>query len=318
MHNHRKENKWNRLAASGLIRGQNDDPMMNVSIYSFKLALWMAAILIASGLFHLVKLAWDGSDWNGPLSLRKPGLFGISAGLTVLSIAWLMTQLRPLRFDQGLAKLIAGSLFVEVGLITGQYWRGVPSHFNRATFLDATIENTMLLLILFATVSIFYLTLRTICLLPMERAKSIAIRGGMWLLSLSCVLGILTSVLGDVNVAAGKPYEIWGRAGVLKFPHGVALHAIQLLPIVAWFVQKLRMTHPARLVRSALLSQVFFLLYAIRQTLQGRDRFDWDASGGLILGITCLLGVYPSTMIARAITLHLWHQIHKEREEGMT
>jgi len=162
------------------------------------------------------------------------------------------------------------------------------------------------------------LTFRTIRLLPMEKSKAIAIRGGMWLLSLSCVLGILTSVLGEVNIAAEKPYEIWGRTGVLKFPHGVALHAIQLLPIVSWFVQKLRIPHPVRLVRSALLSQVFFLIYAIRQTLQGRDRFDWDAPGGFIMGITCLLCIYPATMIARAIALHLWHQIHNERKDGMS
>lgn len=198
---------------------QNEDLSTNASIYSFKLALWMAAILIASGLFHLAKLGWDGADWNGPLSLRKPGLFGVSGGLTIWSIAWLMTQLRPLRFDRVLAKLIATSLLIEVGLITWQYWRGVPSHFNHATFLDATIEATMLVLILLATASIFYLTLRTFRLRPIERSMATAIRGGMWLLILSCGLGILTSVLGEVNIAAEKSYEIWGRSGVSPAHH---------------------------------------------------------------------------------------------------
>lgn len=78
------------------------------------MALFMSAILVTSGLLHLAKLVWDGGEWNGPLSLRKPGLFGVSAGLTVWSIAWLMTQLRPIKSDRLVANLITGSLFVEV------------------------------------------------------------------------------------------------------------------------------------------------------------------------------------------------------------
>lgn len=280
---------------------RNEDASSNASIYSFKPALWMAAILIASGFIHLAKLGWDGADWNGPLSLRKPGLFGVSAGLTVWSIAWLMTQLRPQRFDRVLANLVAGSLLIEVGLITWQYWRGLPSHFNHATFLDATIEVTMLVLILFVTASIFYLTLRTSRLRSIERSKAIAIRGGMWLLLLSCGLGILTTVLGEVNIASERPHETWGRAGVLKFPHGVALHAIQLLPMLSWFVNRLRMPYPVLIVCSVLLSQVFFLIYAVRQTLQGRDRFDWDVFGGLILSVTILLCIYPGVIVMRSV-----------------
>lgn len=76
---------------------KKDELSSNASIYSFKLSLGIAAMLIASGLFHLAKLQLDAADWSGPLSLRKPGLFGVSGGLTVWSIAWLMTQLQPAR-----------------------------------------------------------------------------------------------------------------------------------------------------------------------------------------------------------------------------
>ncbi len=286
---------------SSLQSQENHESSTNATISSFKLPLWIAAALIGSGLIHLAKLGWDGADWNGPLSLRKPVLFGVSGGLTVWSIAWLMTQLRPGRFDRVLANLIATCLWVEVALITLQYWRGVSSHFNRATTLDAWIEVTMLALILFATASIFYLTLRTFRLRSIDASQVVAIRGGMWLLSLSCVLGILTTVLGEINVQNDNPYEYWGRAGVLKFPHGAVLHAIQVLPVLSWLAQRLRVPHPDRLVWAALLSQLLFLLYAIRQTLEGRDRFDWDMLGGYLLGATCLLGVYPIAIITGTI-----------------
>jgi hypothetical protein len=275
------------------------------TIYSFRFALWIAAVLISSGLLHLLKLSWDSAEWNGPLSPRKPALFGISGGLTVWSIAWLMTQLRPRRCDRSLADWIALSLLVEVGLITLQYWRGVSSHFNHSTALDTSIEATMLVLILFVTASIFYLTFRTYRLRPMDGSQAVAIRGGMWLLSLSCILGILTTILGQMNLQAGIPYEYWGRAGVLKFPHGAALHAIQVLPILSWLTQGLRVPHRIWLIWSALSSQLLFLLYAVRQTLEGRDRFDFDSYGVFLLVTTCLLGTYPIVMITLAIAQRL-------------
>lgn len=49
-------------------------------------------------------------------------------------------------------------MLAEVGLITIQQWRGVPSHFNRSTDFDATILLWIEGLILFATLVIADLT----------------------------------------------------------------------------------------------------------------------------------------------------------------
>ena len=282
--------------------------VFNESVFAFRPVLWISAILIGSGAFHLAKLGFDGADWAGPLSLRKPALFGISGGLTTWSIAWLMTQLRPRRHDRALANALAMGLFIEVALITIQYWRGVGSHFNHATTIDAAVETAMLGLILAVTLGIFYLTFRTFRLRAIEPAMAIAVRGGMGLLSLSCGLGILTTVLGEVSLASGTSYELWGRAGILKFPHGVALHAIQLLPVVAWFVHWLRLSSPVRLIQALLASQVFFLIYAVWQTSQGRDRFDWDAIGGLLLSIAVLLGLIPALAIVVGCMAYLFRK----------
>jgi hypothetical protein len=200
-----------------------------------------------------------------------------------------------------LINLLSIALLIEVALITLQYWRSVPSHFNRTTRLDASIETTMLCLILFATGAIFYLTWRTLWLRAIEPAMAVAIRGGMGLLALSCLLGIITSVLGEVSVAEGRSSELWGKAGVLKFPHGVALHAIQMLPILAWLARRLGMNDSILIVRSALVAQILFLLYAIWQTVQGRDRFDWDSVGGSILMAVALISLYPALALTDGI-----------------
>jgi hypothetical protein len=297
-HNDLQQNRYRNSQSP--IRPPSDEQSLS-PIRAFTPALWKAGILIASGLFHLAMLAWLGGDWHGPLSLRKPGLFGVSAGLTVWSLAWLLTQLKPRRHDQLLAHGMAWALLIEVGLITCQYWRGVSSHFNRTTPLDASIETAMLVLILIVTLGIFRLTARTYQLRRTDPSMVIAIQAGMWFLSLSCILGILTTLLGGISLARGESYELWGRAGVLKFPHGVALHAIQFLPIIAWLSHRLYPAGSVRLVRAAVASQVAILAYAIRQTFQGRDRFDWDALGGIILGIAVVLGVLPAMAIIKAL-----------------
>ncbi len=119
-----------------------------------KTSLAIAAVLLASGLLHLVLWLGSGQAWEGSVSLRKPALFGISGGLTVWSLAWVIANLPARRHDAWLTRALSWALLVEVSLITLQYWRGVASHFNHTTTLDGIIERTMLVLILLATVAL--------------------------------------------------------------------------------------------------------------------------------------------------------------------
>ena len=256
----------------------------------FPLAIPVTVMLLTSGLVHFAILFWSGSDWEGPLSPRKPALFGISTGVTAWSLAWVMTKLQRQRFDAILFRVLALSLLVEVGLITLQHWRGVPSHFNHATRVDATIEAAMLGLILLVSIGIFWLAIRSAWLIPMDEAVACALRGGIWLLAASCLLGMISTSLGELNQSRGKSPEIWGNAGVLKYPHGAALHAIQVLPIFAWVLSQLRIPGRVGCVGAAIVSQCLFMAHAIWQTSQGRSRLDWDQVGcALFVAAVCSL-----------------------------
>lgn len=269
----------------------------------------MAAVLFASGIVHAVLFVIQGASWEGPLSLRKPILFGISGGMTVLSVAWLMTQLTPQKFDRWIASTFAGALVLEVGLITLQYWRGKASHFNHSTVIDMAIELGMLGLILFATVQLAYLTVRTLWLRDIDLAMAIAIRGGMCLLVLSCLLGIATSVLGEINISAGRSAEYWGKAGVLKFPHGVALHAIQLLPLIALLAKYVGSMHRVRIVLALLGSQVLFLVYAVWQTSRGLGRFEWDNVGAGMFTCSLFLAMLPAIPLCHGLYRRLVRRV---------
>lgn len=259
-----------------------------VSLTRFSLSLWIGAVLFVSGLLHLALGYLTGADWSGPLSFRKPALFGVSAGVTIWSIVWVLTRLVPHRYDRRFAFGIAMGLFVEVGLITLQYWRGVPSHFNRTTVVNATIESIMLGLILLVTIGVAWLCWRSRQLLPMSESEGLSLRAGLWLLLVSCGLGLVITIAGELQLARGQSPEVWGQAGVLKYPHGAALHAIQTLPLLAALLQRLRIDHSAHLLRTTIAAHVAFLVHALWQTINGRARMDVDWTGGLTLGIAGL------------------------------
>ena len=263
----------------------------------FRLPVLIGAILFTSGLLHLLVLFVKGADWDGPLSLRKPALFGISSGVTVWSIAWILTQFVPRRGDQRLANLLSGGLLLEVSLITLQQWRGVSSHFNRSTPVDAVIESTMLGLILLVTTGIAWLCWRTRWLRPMATSQAIAIRAGLWLLLVSCGLGLLITITGEMNLAKGRPPDLWGPAGVLKYPHGAVLHAVQTLPLLAFLMHKFRVRFSSGMMRSAVAAHLLFLGHALWQTFLGRARMDVDVTSAVLLAASGVLLLFPVVAI---------------------
>ena len=82
-------------------------------------------------MFHAAVYLVDGGPWEGPVSWRKPIVFGLSFGITVLTVSWFLTFLR---LRKATAWFVVGVLALaslgEVFLISMQKWRGVASHFN--------------------------------------------------------------------------------------------------------------------------------------------------------------------------------------------
>jgi len=258
-----------------------------------RLLALFGCVLIASGLVHLLVWGIRGGAWEGPVSWRKPILFGISTGLTSLSLGWVWARLPRRRWDEALAAGTAWALLIEVGLIDLQCWRGVASHFNRTTPLDSLLYDAMGGLILFVTLVVVDLTLRRFRAttgLPSDMLS--AARTGLLLLVVSCGLGIWGSIHGDLRVARGLSPEVVGAAGVVKFPHGAVIHALQWLPMLAWGARRagLALGWRQRLVTAAIIGSLLILAYAMVQTLAGRGRFDTTpASAALLVGGAVLL-----------------------------
>lgn len=271
-------------------------------------ARWLVGLglaLVASGLAHGLVWGVRGGAWEGPVTWRKPILFGLSAGLTGLSLGWAWSRLPWRRGDAALACVAAWALFVEVALIDLQAWRGVASHFNRRTPFDSILYDAMGALILVVTAVAVDLTVRAFRQ-PLATAPDmrLALRAGLVFLVVSCGLGIWGSVHGDLRVARGLPPEIMGRAGVVKFPHGMAIHALQWLPLVAWAATRAGLPQGRRtaIVAAATAGTAILLAYALLQTLGGRARFDapWPALVLAATGAALLAGAAGAVAAAWA------------------
>ncbi|MDA0817484.1 MAG: hypothetical protein O2946_07965, partial [Planctomycetota bacterium] len=148
-------------------------------------------LLIVSGVVHLLVWAIDGGPWEGPVTWRKPILFGISGGLTAISAGWAFAKLPRRRWDRLLAWSTAVTLTVEVALIDLQRWRGVASHFNRSTPLDSFLYDAMGGLIVWVTLVSAGLMLRFFrSQVGLPADMLLAARSGLVGLVWSCVLGM--------------------------------------------------------------------------------------------------------------------------------
>ena len=239
--------------------------------------------LVLLGAVHCGVFLVMGGDWEGDVSWRKPILFGFSGGVTVLSFGWMLGKVKRRRFDETFCGMFSLVMVIEVLLITLQTWRGVPSHFNRATLLDAAILNCMEAAIVVATCLIVYVTIRSFGTITATPDMAIAIRGGASLLLFGCLFGFLMLAHGARQIENGHSHSIYGEAGVMKFPHGMPIHAIQYLPCIAWCLQRLNVNVQTRVwaVSSALISICLFTGFSLFQTFSGLARFEftWLSAG---------------------------------------
>ena len=269
-----------------------------------------ALVLIGSGLGHFLLWTVSGQNWEGDVSLRKPALFGLSTGVTVLSLSLLWSRLNPVRFDSTLKVSTAIAAVIEVLLISLQYWRGAPSHFNHSTALDLAIHVGMDLCIVVLFAVILFLTFRSIRDLRTNNPEHIAIIHGMLMLTISCVIGFVILGLGFYQQSEGLDPSTFGKAGVMKFPHGMAIHAIQWLWGIAWLSAMTNSKHGLknRLIVSASYGFWGLLLFSLIQTFSGRARFDVSFFQSLLLIVSSLLVFIPSGLVVLSFACSRFRQ----------
>ncbi len=264
-----------------------------------------AALLVGSGLFHLGVYAVDGGPWTGPVSWRKPVVFGLSFGITVATIAWLVTFLRPGRVAGWvLLGLLSLASLGEVFLITMQRWRGVPSHFNEGTAFDSTVFSMMGLLVAVVVLLTVVVAIWSWLRLDAQPSLALAIRLGLLLMLVSNAVGV-QMIAGGGNT--------FGPAGALKVPHAVNLHAVQVLPALAIVLLAGRATDVQRLrvVEVAAAGYVLLVGSTLVQTYAGRAPLDLGPAAVVLAGAGLVL--LAASAVAALRTLGVLEQLGGHR-----
>ena len=254
----------------------------------------IGAFLMMSGVFHLGVYLVDGGSWEGPLSWRKPVVFGLSFGITLLTVTWLTGFLRPRRTVGWLVVGVFGlAALGEVALISMQTWRGVASHFNDTTTFDSAVFSAMGLLVSIVALITVVITIWAFIRLDAPAPLALAIRLGL-------VLMLVSQAVGAQMIAEGG--NTFGSSGALKVPHAFTLHAIQVLPALALL---LLASEPSerrsrRIIGLGAAGYLGLICSTMVQTYAGRAPLDLSitstalAAVGLVLlgtsGVLALLG----------------------------
>ncbi|KAA2259588.1 hypothetical protein F0L68_21725 [Solihabitans fulvus] len=198
----------------------------------------VGAVLLLSGLFHLGVFAVLGGPWEGPVSWRKPVTFGLSFGLTLITIVWVTSYL-PLR-DRArtwLLGLFTLECAIEVAGITVQAWRHVPSHYNAVGPFNAVVVAFLASggMVLIAVV----LALTVVAQRPnpsVSPSMRLALRFGFLALLAALAVGAVMIAKGEILANSGQLELAFATGGSYKPAHAAPMHAILVLPALAWLL----------------------------------------------------------------------------------
>jgi hypothetical protein len=225
----------------------------------------VGALLLTSGLLHLGILIIGGSSWQGPLSLRKPMAFGLSFGLTLITIVWVASFLQlGNRRRALLLGAFTAACVLETALVSVQAWRGVPSHFNVATPFDASIARALAAGGFVLVAVIIVLTRAAFRPTPgVPISLRIAIQIGFVALCLAMATGAAMIARGMSLVFAGSPEAAYATGGTLKPTHAVTMHAILVLPALAWILSFANWSERQRVTMVLVAAAGYIVLVAV-------------------------------------------------------
>ncbi len=225
------------------------------------------AVLIHLALIPVFTVAYfvDPRIITGVPAWAKPLKFALSISVYGFTFLWLLTQVQGWRrVVQTVATLTAAALIGEMFLITMQVVRGTTSHFNFTTPFDATVFNIMGALIVLVATGNLIVGIR----LLFQKLPDPALAWSLRLAVLVTLVGMMTGFLmtsqttpaqaaasaaglpqtlgahsvGVEDGGAGLPFLGWStEGGDLRVGHFVGLHALQVLPLTAWLLNRGRL-----------------------------------------------------------------------------
>lgn len=241
-----------------------------------------------------------GGSSQGPLSWRKPTTFGISFGLTTITLAWVSSCIAlSRRWVAGSVLAVAAANTSEVAWVSVQHARGVASHFNDSTALDGALflANGGAIVVTVAVIALYAVCSFT----RLEAAASLALglRVGLVVLLVSMAAGVWMIVRGMAFEL--EPTQVAG-GGSIKALHAVGMHGVQVVGGLGWVLSCVGLAEASRLrmVASAAVGYVLLTVTVGALTLAGAAPLGGGAVGwaALLLALGLVLVPWSRTLAA--------------------
>lgn len=188
----------------------------------------------------------DNTEILGVSRWLKPIKFYVAVGIMVFTMGWLLYYLSNTKKVKQFTRLIIFTMFFENGIILLQAIRKTTSHFNVKTVFDNVCFQLMGTFILIFTITIIFITV------AFFRQKKFSIpEPYLWGIRLGLIFFILSSLEGGVMLTLlkhtvgapdgtpGLPIINWSKNyGDLRIAHFFGIHALQILPLLGFYVAK--------------------------------------------------------------------------------
>lgn len=194
----------------------------------------------------VVPLLFDSREVLGINPWIKPIKFCLSIGIYAWTFGWILWDLHGRqRWIKTLSWMIAISMIMEIIVIIYQASRAALSHFNQDSTMDQMLFGIMGLFIGVNTIAIFitfglFLFTKTTLDKPYVVALKLALVVfilGNWVGGQMIKHG--GHAVGAPEDAPGIPFLNWNTlGGDLRIGHFLGLHAIQVIPLISYYVLK--------------------------------------------------------------------------------
>ena len=211
------------------------------------LLFWSGALML---LMLLLVTLISISDTRQILGLNpwiKPMKFMTSITIFLWTVAWFMPETQPKPLARAMVRwTIVIAMLTEIAIITMQAGRGTISHFNAETAFDNILFGIMGLGVVFNTAAMM------LFLWIVRRDTPPARAGYLWGIRLGVLMFLVASYQGTLIVGnnahtvgapdggPGLPFVNWSTEyGDLRVAHFFGMHAMQALPLLGFFLDRL-------------------------------------------------------------------------------
>lgn len=229
------------------------------------------------GVFLVFLPLVDPRELQGAYVWTKPAKFFFSIGIYFWTVGWLMKYLQDESYVRRISWGIWVLMLVELLIITYQASLGKLSHFNITSIVDGILFQIMGFAIVLNSVLILLVFLKFRKITDLPPGYLMGIRLGMLIFLVAGLEGFVMSAnlkhtIGAEDGQVGLPFLGWAKAyGDLRIFHFLGLHALQVLPVVAWVFLK---NQPKKVLAIGI---IYFLLSfgTLWLALQGKGISEW-------------------------------------------